>query len=161
MFGNWVINSSPLILLGRIGQLEWLPKLSEQLIIPNAVAQEIMAGSDDPAKHWLSQDGQRYIHDVGTIPPIVVAWDLGSGETEVLAYALIYRDYSAVLDDRAARQCATVLQIPLRGTLGVALLAKQAGLIGQFTPILAALRTAGLYLSPQIARQALRLANED
>jgi hypothetical protein len=30
MFGNWGVNSSPLILLGKIGRLEWLEILPGQ-----------------------------------------------------------------------------------------------------------------------------------
>jgi predicted nucleic acid-binding protein len=160
MFGNWVVNSSPLILLGKIGGLAWLPKLADELLIPTGVAVEIQAGTDDPARRWLLQDGLVHVRDVRSIPPLISAWDLGRGETEVLAYAWTHHDYSAVLDDRAARQCALALQIPLRGTLGVALLAKQAGLISQFAPVIKALQHAGLRITPQIIAQALRLANE-
>ncbi len=160
MFGNWVVNSSPLILLGKIGGLAWLPKLANELLIPSGVAAEIKAGADDPARRWLSQDGAAYVRNVGSIPPLIASWDLGRGETEVLAYAWTHRDYSAVVDDRAARQCAVALQIPLRGTLGVALLAKQAGLIPQLAPLIEALQHAGLRVTPQITAQALHLANE-
>lgn len=157
----WVVNSSPLILLGKVGGLDWLLKLSGELLIPRGVAAEIAAGGDDPAQRWLSRNGQQYIHDVGAIPSLITSWDLGRGETEVLAYAWTHRDYSAVLDDRAARQCADALQIPMRGTLGVALLAKQGGLIRQLAPVVDVLLDAGLRLSPQVAAQALRLAGED
>jgi predicted nucleic acid-binding protein len=36
-----------------------------------------------------------------------------------------------LLDDRAARNCASALKIPVRGTLGVLLLAKKNGKIAQ------------------------------
>ncbi|MCP4698632.1 MAG: DUF3368 domain-containing protein [Gammaproteobacteria bacterium] len=131
--------------------------LPEQLFIPAGVAQEIQAGSDDPARRWLSRNGRHYVHEIGTIPPLIAAWDLGRGETEVLAYALTHRDYSAVLDDRAARQCATCCRFPcvVRWEWHC-----WRGLIERFAPVLEALRTAGLRLSPQVAAQALHLANE-
>jgi predicted nucleic acid-binding protein len=88
------------------------------------------------------------VRDIGAIPPLIAAWDLGRGESEVLTYAFTHPEYSAAL------------QIPMRGTLGVALLAKQAGLIEQLAPVLQALQAAGLRLSPQIAAQTLHLANE-
>jgi len=57
---------------------------------------------------------------------------LGAGESEVLTWARQNPGYEAILDDRAARNCAITLQIPVRGTLGVALLAKREGLIHKF-----------------------------
>lgn len=160
MFGRWVVNSSPLILLGKIERLDWLLKLSDELLIPNGVAEEIRAGVDDLARRWLMREGQKYVCDVGEIPPLISAWDLGRGETEVLTYAWMQRNFSAVLDDRAARQCANALQVEMHGTLGVALLAKQAGLVMQLAPVVEALQDAGLRLSPQVAEQVLRLAEE-
>jgi len=55
------------------------------------------------------------------IPPVIIAWDLGLGETEVLAWAYQNPGYEAVLDDRAARNCALSLNLPTRGTIYAAL----------------------------------------
>ena len=46
MTERWVINATPLILLGKAGQLVWLPKLGE-VVVPAAVALEITAGAKD------------------------------------------------------------------------------------------------------------------
>lgn len=49
---------------------------------------------------------------------------MGLGETAVLSYALHKKDFKAVIDDGLARKCAQTFEIPLLGTLGLVLIAK-------------------------------------
>jgi len=91
---------------------------------------------------------------------VIVGWDLGAGETAVLTWARQHPEYEAILDDRAARDCATTLRIPVRGTLGVILTAKRAGLVQQVKPLFNALIDAGLRISPEVLYMALHLAKE-
>ncbi len=68
----WVVNASPLISLAKISQIHILPKLCAQMIIPEAVAQEIKDGpDDDPAKQWLQTSGQQWVKDIGNVSPII------------------------------------------------------------------------------------------
>ena len=46
MSDRWVINASPLIVFGKIGQLDLFIRLAEEIVVPQAVADEIAAG------HW-------------------------------------------------------------------------------------------------------------
>lgn len=56
----WVVNASPLILLGKIARLSLLAELSERVVIPHEVALEIDAGpAADPARLWLAAEGGR------------------------------------------------------------------------------------------------------
>jgi len=68
--------------------------------------------------------------------------------------------YEAILDDRAARKCAETFGIPVRGTIGVLLLAKREGLLDQIGPAIDALAEARLRITPDIIAAALRLAQE-
>lgn len=65
-----------------------------------------------------------------------------------------------VLDDLAARKFAQTFQLPLLGTLGLLLRAKNAGLIGEIAPLIQGLEAAGANLSPAVIAHALALANE-
>jgi len=67
---------------------------------------------------------------------------------------------SAVLDDLAARRCASALAIPTRGTVGIVLLAKARGLIPSARYEIEALQRVGFYLSPGLLAAALDLAGE-
>ncbi|MEH2009054.1 MAG: DUF3368 domain-containing protein [Nostoc sp.] len=64
------------------------------------------------------------------------------------------------MDDLAARRCAAVLGIPVLGTLGIVLTAKQRGKITRARPIIENLRSSGMYLSDRVINQALALVGE-
>lgn len=47
----WVANASPVILLAKTGYLDLLAQLSSELVLPESVVEEIVAGSaTDPAR---------------------------------------------------------------------------------------------------------------
>jgi predicted nucleic acid-binding protein len=54
----------------------------------------------------------------------------------------------AVLDDKAARRAATILRIPVIGTLGILVAAAQSGLVPDFATAAEAVIRAGLYADP-------------
>ena len=82
----WVVNASPLIALAHAQQLDLLTKLPAELVVPVAVADEILAGPDDPARRAVASDwGQRR---AAVIPASVAEWGLGQGESAVVAIAL-------------------------------------------------------------------------
>ena len=65
-----------------------------------------------------------------------------------------------ILDDRAARDCARLFGARVKGTLGVLMLAKQAGLIPAVRPEIEALLNSGAMLHEGVVREALQLAGE-
>lgn len=158
----WVTNSSPLILLGKIGRLGLLEELAPNLHIPAAVELEVNAGPQgDPARHWIQlPKAKGYVVEEVSIPQQILVWDLGSGESAVLAVALSRPGSLCLLDDLAARRCAAALELPVCGTLGVLIRAKQAGLIPSLQAELEHLLEVGSMLAPHVIRQALHLAGE-
>jgi predicted nucleic acid-binding protein len=150
----WVVNASPLILLAKIDHLHLLHALADQVIIPQAVADEVVAGPlDDPARIMLATPLFPLI--AVALDPMIVAWDLGVGESAVLSYAVTHPGWKAIVDDGAARRCAHALSIPLLGTLGILLRARQTGLISSTIPPLKALRAEGIHLDDSVIRRAL------
>jgi predicted nucleic acid-binding protein len=59
-----------------------------------------------------------------TVSAVVQAWDLGPGESAVLAWAHQHPGNEVILDDLTACRCVLVLNASVRCTLGLALLAK-------------------------------------
>ena len=89
--------------------------------------------------------------------PLVIAWDLGAGETAVLSHALNNPPYKAIIDDGAARRCARTLSIPLlAGTLAIIIAARQKRLIPAAVPVLQALRSHGFRIQETVLHRALR-----
>ena len=78
----------------------------------------------------------------------------------MLAWAHAVPGTLAILDDLAARRCAATLTIPVRGTLGLVLAAKQRGRIPAARPVLESLRASGMYLSDPVLNKALALVGE-
>ncbi len=158
---RWIINASPLIVLAKVGQVALLPELATELVIPRGVVEEIEAGSlDDPARLWLADEGAEYVREIEKEEPLVAAWDLGKGESAVLTWAYQNAGFEAIVDDRAARNCGNTLRLPVRGTLGVILLAKQEGKIEQVAPVFEQLQDAGLRIDAAVLAKALQLAGE-
>lgn len=159
---QWVVNASPLIILGKIGRLSFLTRLAESLVVPAGVAYELAAGPEnDPARQWIAGPGKDHVRDVGNVDPIVAGWDLGRGESHVLTWALRHPGSEVLLDDFAARKCAAALSIPVRGTLGVLLLAKKDGHLAELAPVIEQVRLAGLHISPDVLAALHHLAGED
>ena len=158
---RWVVNASPLILLAKIGHLHLLTELADELVVPEAVLDEVNVGpEDDPARRFFVSTSLPTV--AVTLDATIMAWDLGDGETAVLSYAGTHAGWTAIIDDGAARRCARALAIPLLGTLGIILRARQAGLIEAATPLLQALKAAGIRLDDEVIRNALRaVSGED
>ena len=160
MTESLVINASPLILLGRAGELAWVPKLG-RIMIPGAVVQEMLAGgTDDPASQWLTGKGVHFITPDAPDNTSVTAWDLGAGETAVITQALCHPGAEAVLDDAAARRCAAAHGVPVRGTLSLVLLAKRRGFIPACQPVFLRLTAAGLFVTEALINKVLANAGE-
>jgi predicted nucleic acid-binding protein len=159
---GWIFNASPVILLGKIHQLHLIEALSPAFRIPRAVVDEIGAGlPEDPALNWLQNPLiERHIVDAPSPPPFLMQWDLGPGETAVLSLALAENGTAVVLDDLAARKFAISFQLPLIGTLGILVRAKNAGLVTLVAPLIQGLESAGANLSRAVVSRALELANE-
>lgn len=155
-----VLNASPLILLCNSELSFVLPALFPEIVVPEAVWQEIVHGShlDQAAQmlpklSWLKKVSITCDHDV-------VRWDLGIGETEVLSFAVNHNDYTPVLDDMLAKKCARSLDIPTMGTGTVLILAKEQGLIESVEQSLRKLQQAGLWISEPIIQLLKHKAGE-
>jgi predicted nucleic acid-binding protein len=156
-----VINASPLIFLARGGHLGLLAKLARRLLVPQPVAQEILQrGPQDVTAQALQQSAGLEVVPVTAVPRLIEQWGLGDGESAVLTLAQSTPGAVAIIDDLAGRKCAQTLRIPVRGTLGIVLLAKQRGLIPQARPVLEDLVRGGLYLSRPVLDGALRRVGE-
>lgn len=151
-----VINASPLIFLASAGMLDFLRPSDGRVFVPDAVMREVSAKVTGlhpvpqvAAYPWLE------VVAVGPIPLSVLEWDLGAGESAVLAYALAHTPAGVVLDDLAARRCASAHGLSLSGTLGLVLKARQQGRIPSARETLLVLRSHGMYLSDSVLRRAL------
>jgi len=128
-----------------------LQHVYQTVLIPPAVASE-----------WGTLPPQWLLVQPVINQPLVQALrlQLGRGESEAIALAVEIGASRLILDDRRARRIARNLGVPITGTVGVDLRAKQLGVIPLVRPVLDAMRVAGLWLSDAVYQQALQLAGE-
>jgi predicted nucleic acid-binding protein len=129
------VNASPLIFLARAGLLDLLQLASPEVVVPAPVAEEISRrGHSDPAARALATLGWMTVVDAPNIPAVIQSWDLGPGESAVLSWCHARPGVEAIVDDLAARRCADALGLPVRGTLGLVLLAKRHNRLAAASP---------------------------
>lgn len=148
-----VSNTSPIIALSYVGDLPILHRLfKSDIIIPPAVGHELRGQVLAP---WIT------IHKPGQPPDAQITRSaLGAGESEAIALALEIQADLVLLDDQAARRLAAALHLPLMGTLGLLLKAKDAGLISAVRPKLEALQALPFHIAPRLLEAVLREAHE-
>lgn len=119
-----VANASPLIFLTRASLLHLLRHFARRILVPEAVHSEIREkGSDDITVQALEISPWIEVVSPPPVPEQILGSGLGPGESSVLALAYANRGMEAIIDDLAGRRCASLLGIPVRGTLGIVLAA--------------------------------------
>lgn len=158
---RWVVNASPLILLGKVEQIQLLGALAGQIAVPSAVIREVSAKPDgERAVQTLTALESAIIVDDEVPPAHILSWDLGVGETQVISHAVAYCADRVVIDDLEARRCAKAMGLAIIGTLGIVGRAKVTGLIDHAEPVIQKLRETGLYASDEIVQRLLREVGE-
>lgn len=148
-----VADSSPLIALCRIGRLKLLHDLFGQLIIPDAVWQEVSASHPGKAgaaeimsASWIER---RAVKDMPLVN--LLRQDLGAGESEAIVLA---REVSAdvlLMDERRGREAAKRLGLTCTGLVGVLLEARRRGIVSDPAAVAAELRdVAGFWIADEL-----------
>jgi predicted nucleic acid-binding protein len=154
-----IANATPLIYLHRIGKIELLRQLFDQVSIPNEVARELRMGHrGEPTIPDLAWIEVMPVQNQSTVD--VLAQDLDRGEAEVLALALERSADRIIIDDALARTAAMLLHIPCIGTLGILITCKTRRLIPTVKEPLDAIMAAGLWIAPSLYEQVLHKIGE-
>lgn len=86
---RWVLNASPLILLGKLRRLDIVEALASSVVVPESVVREVRTGlrKDETGSATLDWASARQVADV-PLPVAIASWDLGAGESQVIAHCL-------------------------------------------------------------------------
>ena len=132
-----IVNSTPLIALCHVNQLSVLKQLYGEIIIPKAVYDEISVKEDSICKRNVDESLD-WIH-VQEIKNIMAKTmfksQLHDGEVEVMILAMEQQADVVVIDDQNAKKYAKYLELPVTGTLGVLMRAKQEGYLYELKPV--------------------------
>ncbi len=153
-----VSNTSPLINLALIGQLDLLPQLYTQVVIPEAVWHEIVikgagqiGATEIQAATWVVKQPVQN----NTLVQLLKQ-TLDAGEAEAIALALETQADLLLIDERLGRLTAKHLGVTYTGLIGLFIEAKRKHLIATVKPNLDKLRqVAGFYISEALYQQIL------
>ncbi|MGB0384015.1 MAG: DUF3368 domain-containing protein [Ardenticatenaceae bacterium] len=156
-----ISDNTPLVALWILGRLDILRDLYGQVLIPQAVHDEFLA--TEQARRQAALDKAPWIKVGSLANPkrTLIYIGLDQGEAEVLALAEEQSARLVIIDERKGRRYAKRLGLPLTGTLGVLLLAKEKGLILAVAPLIKELQRAGLHLGSKLVAKVLQLAGEE
>jgi len=153
-----VCNSSPLINLACINQLDLLRRLYGEISIPQAVWREVVVqGAGQPGAeevqhaHWI-----RLGEVVNRALVQALRQELDAGEAEAIVLALELKAELLLMDEQLGRDIARHMELRFTGLIGCLIEAKHKGLITRIKPYLDALRSeANFRLSTALYRRVL------
>jgi len=155
-----ILNNTPLVALWVLGRLDLVRDLFGEVMIPPAVHAEFLAVDRAARQQALAHASWIKVTPLGNPRRVLAYTGLDEGEAAVLALAEELEG-TVVIDERKARRYAKRLGLPLTGTLGVLLLAKEHGLLPSVRAAVDTLLDAGLYLNSDLVTTVLRLAGEE
>ncbi|MFK7905234.1 MAG: DUF3368 domain-containing protein [Chitinophagales bacterium] len=146
-------NTSPLIALYNIGQLDILKELYGTVIITEDVKDEFHGAIPD----WIIV---KPVEDKAYQLNLESVVDRGEASIIALAVEMSTIEHVLILDDLKGRKLARKLGLKITGTLGVVLKAKVKGIIPLVKPILEDLKNDGLWIATKIENEILLIAGE-
>lgn len=157
-----VSDTTPISELAKVGYLDLLPQLFNQVIIPQGVFYELQMG-EHPATQLVKNLSWLEVIEVNNkqlVEDLQKSSKLDLGESEAIALAEEMEASQLLIDEKAARKVALARKLPLIGTMGILLLAKRRGLLNNVTEVLDLLRQQGTRISDRLYVQVLTLAKE-
>ncbi len=137
-----------------------LRELFNEILIPPAVYDEFLAFEQEGRLALLSDNPWIKVTPLENPVRVQIFAGLDRGEAEVLALAEEQNAQLILMDERRGRRYAQRLGLPLSGTLGVLLLAKEVGLNETVLPLVSAMQEIGLHFHSDLIAKALDLAGE-
>lgn len=155
-----VVNSTPPISLGNIEALWILEKLYGEVIVPEAVYEEVLKKSDKASSLISSAQWITVKKISGNYDRKMYQAKLHAGEVEVMILAQEIDADVVIIDDNAAKKAAQYLGINVAGTMGILLKAKEEGVVSGVKQYIERLLDNDFYVSDAVIGFVLELAGE-
>jgi predicted nucleic acid-binding protein len=159
-----VSDTGPIIGLAKIGKIFFLEHFTDEVLIPPMVHKELL-GKIGPESKEIDNALYSFIKTANLpqtedkLQNIISELDEGEKQAITLAYAYS-EDILLLMDDRAGREAASKLGIPITGLLGLLIRLKEKGFIQDIGSLIEELRQNGYWLSDDIVWLAKKLAGE-
>lgn len=147
---NIVADASCLILLNKIGSLDLLHQVFGKILITDIVGEEFA----HPVPAWVEV---RAADSFLQKDPLNI---LDPGEASVIALAAELKDPLIIIDEYKGRKIARKMGLPVTGSLGVLIVAKNKGYISSVKVIIEKIELTNFRVSPGIIQSVLKKAGE-
>ena len=163
-----VSDATPIILLAKLSDFEFLKTLYQKIYIPQEVYDEIVTKGRGKAGEKELEGAQADWVEVKTvsgqakIKKLEDVYGLGEGESAAITLSQELKANFLLTDDGLARRVALSLfkgtSTMVSGTIGILKLAREKGLISQdqLKSKIESLKAEGFYLKDDLYRQILR-----
>lgn len=157
-----VSDTTPLSELAKIGRLDILKDIYGEILIPKEVYDEVTTGNHPAAElikatAWVQI---RSIENVHLFDQLRRMTRLGKGECAAMVLTEELDADQLRMDDLDARRVALSRSLPVIGTIGTLILAKQQGLIDSVKDVLDELRRSGKWINPRLYQEVLEIVDE-
>lgn len=156
-----IVNSTPLIVLGNIGYLWVLKELFGEIIVPQAVYDEVTIQNDTAGSLMDSEDWIIVNDSVKDADRKMYRARLHAGEVEVMLLDQEIMADMVIIDDNEAKKTAKYLGLEVTGTLGILMTAKRKGIIPSLEEVLQKLESVGFYMSDKLKESVLTIVKND
>lgn len=155
-----VSNTSPILNLAIVDQLELLHQQFGEILIPHAVLDELKVNEERPGSQAIREaisSGWIHTQEVSNEPLAqLLKQTLDQGEASAIALAIGLEADWTLLDEREGRKVAKSLGLNVTGILGILLRAKQVGELESLQPVIDDLMNkAGFRIAPELLAQIL------
>jgi len=160
-----VSDTVPLIAFSAIGRLDVLSRVFDRILVPQAVADEVVARGTGwnaavPLQEAILAGDWIETRSVAPSPLLtLLRRRLDAGESEAIALAQGL-SLPILLNDPDARHEARALGLEVTGALGVLKIAKLRGHVAAVAPLVAVMREAGIYYGDELIEHFLRDLHE-
>lgn len=153
-----VCNTSPLINLAWVGQINLIHQLFGEILIPPAVWDEVVIhGKGQPGCQEV-QEAKWIIVKKPANQTLIQSFQqsLDIGESEAIALAVEEKANLLIMDEKRGRETANFMGIKTIGLVGILVIAKQKKQVDSIKPIFDDLRSkAGFYLDKNLYHKIL------
>jgi hypothetical protein len=150
-----VSDATPVIAFSRINRLKLLQEVVREIIIPEEVSSELFKYKKSDIKSlknykWIRVEKITSQNNVELLLPT-----LDRGEAEVIILSKELKADLVIIDELSARKVAMMMDLPLIGTVGLLIAAKENKLIEKVKPLLDEMIVSGIRYGEEFYRKVL------
>jgi predicted nucleic acid-binding protein len=146
-----ISDTSCLIILTNIGELDLLQKVYGKIVTTTDIASEFGEKLPD----WVE-----VVSVIDKLRQQLLEMQIDKGESSAITLALETSENTLIIDDYKARKVAEQLGLNFTGTIGVIIKAKHLGIIDSIKPYIERIRETNFRISTELEIKALQEANE-